>query len=1340
MRRRISLTLCILSVCWSYPTDSHADNRRQIDNKDGLSNSAVLSLGQNEQHILFFGTCDGLNIYNGHSIDVYRPTANGKNTLSGNIIEQIVTTRNGITWVMTNNNLNRFDLERGEVTRFPQFTGKLALFKDRHDRLYLYQYTDTLYRYDEQHNHFRPITFVKPPRLTFESLHDIKWDAQDRLWIYLRADKSYCYVPDGDAALRLDHEQSYPSTLRKAFSDGCGELIVDQTFNLFALDSIQGNRTLIVNFKEVMTGRDAINVITRSGDDYYIGFRTTGAIRIARTPDAPAGYTIEDLGLQCGVWSILPDNKQDIVWIGTDGEGVYMYTREKETVRSYLTADLCPQANKPVRALYKDSRNTLWIGTRGAGIAAIPHFNEPQRQAPRYYNEGNSALYDNSVYAFAPGRRNLLWIGSDGGLNYYSYTSGKIETLANPYNVEPLNFIHALCEVNDSTLWIATGGTGVVELKVCDYNGKLAKRSVRRLLHHSAQFTYNYFFSLYRDEQSLLFGNRGYGIFRYAPETDSLRSVYLDPNPNEQTHNEVFDLTKDSAGNLWIATSYGLICQQKNGDINLLEALNRFINSTIHSLQFTATGNLWLGTNKGIVRYNPADGTYQLYDSRSGLEVNEFCDGVSFYDETTRTPYFGGTNGIVTIRENAYDSPRQSFPIHFSDFRISGKTSNMNAYMKPAGDSQTLTLPYDRRFFSIDFSTPDYIYGNSCIFYYRMEPSSDAWMQTDHTLNFTNLRPGHYRLEVKYANRATGTESDVYPLSVHIVPPWYGSPVAYTIYILVALALIVLFIRYLFVRSKRKKEQEIKELEQAHQREVYESKLGFFANIASEFSTPLTLIFGPCDRIIETSPDKNSVRYAKVIRYNAEVLHGLTQEIVTFRSVESRTRQPYIETLDAGELIKKDSLTFVDRAYSHHIHFESAIPAPLQWNSDRFFLRTIVMNLLSYAFRHVNENGRLAIEVEAPGEELHLTFRYDGTMQEEEFRQTIDNHHLLQDFDSLTNIHRSRRRLGMATAHHMTHLLQGTLTATADRGEVTLSIALPSLPLDPRPTGVLNISPEEAVYISGASHPYTDEAQEFDITRQTLFLVGQNKEMRWLLTDLFRETYNLICLAESKEVATQLEEIQPDLIIYDIGNRRKEGPELTRRMKEDKRYAHIPIVLLTNEQNMEEQMKAIQAGAEMCIAKPFYGNYLTTVVAQLIQRRETLKDYFNSPRSAYEKSNAKLIHKEDKKFVEQVLELIYQNMGNVDLSAAFLAEKFNMSPRQLYRKLEEIDKTQSPTELIKECRLKVAQDLLINSKLSIDEVVYKVGYKSRSTFFKNFTAKYHCTPTEFRKQLEVEQS
>ena len=1331
----------IIVSCLLYcATASSAYNLRQISNKDGLSNSSILSLGQDKNHLMLFGTCDGLNVFDGKEIRIFRSTPS-EQTIAGNIIEKIIVTHADTYWVKTNSGLNKLNYQKGEVLLFPEFAGYNFIFTDQQNNLFVYDRAGNLHLFNERTKTFRQVLIHKSESIPFQDILDIKCDSDNRLWIFVKKDFCYCYTLHYDNTdqpyIDLYEKRLFKKKITHAFSNGDDECVVDENNDFYLVNSKQSQAKYIENIGWLTYWKGGITSIVKYKGDFFFSFQTEGAVKLTHTPNSNDPYTVTDLEIHCGVLCMMKDELQDIIWIGTDGQGIYRYTEEEYTLSSYLFSKISPKVQKPVRATVKDQYNNLWIGTRGDGVILFPSFPDPNEQ-PVYFSSANSPLNENSVYAFAPSRRNILWIGSDGGLNYYSYEKKQIQRIENPSQAESINFIHSLCETNDSTLWAATGGTGVLKIMLDSKQKVPTIKDIKRYIHKDTEFIYNYFFSSFHSQQSLLFGNRGYGVFSIPDGKDSLSNVYFNETPQEQATNDIFCMMQDKAGNIWLGTSLGLVEYTYKKEIRTFKELNEFINSTIHGIQADTDGNLWLSTNRGMVRYNPKNETYQLYGQEEGVDVIEYSDGASFCDEQNHTLFFGGINGFVSIHKEGTKRQSYMFPIVISSLNVLGESVMLSDFFSQEKEGRKLSLNYQQYSFTLRFSVADYIYSSSILLYYRFKEIDENWTKIENnTLNFNNIRPGEYTLEIKYINQAINKESEVFPIYIHITPPWYASILAYIVYSLLVLVCIFLIIYAILRRNRLKKERELKELEQAHQKEVYESKLDFFTNVAYEFSTPLTLIFGPCNRIISQCPDKNSVKYAKVIQRNAEILNDLTQEIVTFRSIESKERQPYIEQLPVGEIVSKDLITFVDQAYSNQILFEKEINPTLIWNSDRFFLRTIIINLLSNAFQHTDEQGKVSIRINVEEEKLSIAISYTGEISEQEIQTITDKHHLLANIKDTNDVKSLRNELGLTMSHNMVKVLQGELQVNMVEQNVCFFIKLPQLNPDIQQMKFFDIDPLHSAHLKMESNMEIKEtALEFNIVRQTLFLIEQNKEMLWFLIDIFHEDFNIIPIQNYTQTMQELKSFQPDLIIYDIAGNVTNGIELTGQLKNNKDYAHIPIILLSGERNMEEQIKGINAGAEMYIFKPFHSDHLRISVNKILNRKETLKTYFNSPKSAYDLSNAKLVHKEDKKFIEEILNIINANLDNKELSAAFIANELHTSMRHLYRKLSEIGEVRSIANLIKDCRLQVAKDLLINTKLSIDEIAYKSGFTARSTFFRCFTEKFHITPKEFRKQQE----
>ncbi len=574
---------------------------------------------------------------------------------------------------------------------------------------------------------------------------------------------------------------------------------------------------------------------------------------------------------------------------------------------------------------------------------------------------------------------------------------------------------------------------------------------------------------------------------------------------------------------------------------------------------------------------------------------------------------------------------------------------------------------------------------------------------------------------------------------IRIGDPWYASWWAYLIYALCLLLLAALLIRSFILRSKRKKQELLNEIEKRHQKNVFESKLRFFTNIAHEFCTPLTLIYGPCGRILSSKGlSKFVVDYVQMIQTNAERLNNLIHELIEFRRIETGNREVRVESLNVSSIVKGIAKTFVEMAKSRNITFLSKIPEQVMWNSDKGFLNTIIINLISNAFKYTPDGQSIKIEVDTSRENmLALRVANEGsTIKEKDFQYIFNRYAILDNFENQDEKNFSRNGLGLAISYNMAKLLNGTLKVenTSD-GWVMFTLTLPVMELT---TGVSETKRLMAEYIPKIdTQPILKLPQyEFDKMRPTLLVVDDEIEMLWFIGEIFSADFNVVTLQDPERLDQVMNEVYPNVIICDVMMPGMGGIELTRRIKSVKETAHIPIIVVSGRHEMEQQMEALSAGAEMYITKPFSAEYLRISVCQVIERKEVLKNYFSSPISSFEKSDGKLTHKESKKFLQSVLKIINDNITNKDLTPRYIADRLAISPRSLYRKMEEIGED-SPTDLIKECRLHIAKDLLLTTKKTIDEIVFDSGFSNKVTFFKVFREKYECTPKEFRmKHLE----
>lgn len=1319
-----------------------AYNLRQISNYDGLSNSAILSICQDKDGFMWFGSCDGLNMFNGLKIQVYKPTDNNNN-LSGNLIENIIDAEDGILWIHTNYGLNRFDKRKKQIKTYNQFKGRYLIQKDNKNNIFIIKEDNSIYYYNEKKEEFdrlplkglsydKILNFVvidnKIQIFTSDGTNPSYTIEDNNGSIHLLADKSFEHP---EKLLYCFYERDYPDKI----------FFIDESYTLYEYNIKDKKKYYITNIKNEIAKNGEVSSIIKHHNDYFIGFKTNGLLRLINTPDRMENYQIEDVGIKTGIFCLVKDKHQDLVWVGTDGQGVYMYSNDSYSIRSMVFNTFAGNIEKPVRALLLDKEKTLWIGTKGDGIVKIKNYNANQtlsRSSIEYSNTSNTSLADNSVYAFAKSNKNILWIGSETGLSYYSYRDKSIKKIDLSADGEPVKYIHSICELNDTTLWIATVGTGIVRATISGSGEVPVLRNTKRIKIREGKDSQNYFFTIYKeDESTLWFGNRGYGAFKLNTNTSEMDTIVFDKGVN-QTLNDIFSIEKDSNGNFWFGTSFGVVKYAAYKRKKVFNERNGFPNNTIHGILSDNKKNLWFSTNRGIIKFNIEQDNFQTFSSLNGLQIVEYSDGAYFRDEDSGTLFFGGVNGFISISETGMTQQEYLPPIQFDNLTIFGENKNIFDFLHTDNKGkETVELNYNQNFFSISFTALDYINGNNYAYYYKLEDLSSQWIDngTSNNMSFTSLSPGTYTLYIKYMNRLTGEESAIYSIIIKISPPWYMSIWAYIAYGILILSVIAFLIRAAIIRDKKKKYKSMMKLKQKHQEEVHESKLRFFTNIAHEFCTPLTLIYGPCSRILSHSgSDKFVIKYTQLIQRNAERLNDLIQDLIEFRRIETGNKAPQIELLSITNIADDVTNSFNDLAESKNIHFDRNIQSSLNWNSDKGFIYIILTNLISNAFKYTPANGIIKVNTCLQEESLMITVSNTGKgIKAEDLTKIFDRYSILDSFENRDGNKNdtSRNGLGLAISYNMVRLLDGTIEVNSIPNEWThFTVKLPEKEATAQGLDLAKALPE--INIRKEYEPAIELPQyAYDKFKPTILIIDDDIEILWFISEIFATEYNVIPVNKPLSIEEILSKVHPNIILCDVMMPDMDGITLAREIKANKKTAHIPMILISAKHTVEEQIEGLSSGAEMYIAKPFNTNYLRTSVAQLISRKEVLKDYFNSPLSAFDLAEGKLTHKENTKFAQEVYDIIEKNIMNSKLSAQFIASELNMSPRHLYRKLNEINSV-SPADMIRDSRLHIARNLLLNTKMTIDEVIYKSGFANRATFFRQFAMKYDCTPKEYR--------
>ena len=666
---------------------------------------------------------------------------------------------------------------------------------------------------------------------------------------------------------------------------------------------------------------------------------------------------------------------------------------------------------------------------------------------------------------------------------------------------------------------------------------------------------------------------------------------------------------------------------------------------------------------------------------------------------------------------------------------IFGKEYNIHEFLHEKKDKTILQLDYGQNFFCIDFMAIDYINGNNYSYSYKLEEVSNQWIEsgTSASAIFSNLAPEQYTLLVKYKNNMNGKESEPQALVIHITPPWYLSTWAYIIYSIL-IALLCFTAIYQTIRQYRRKQQRmIKKLNREKKEEIYESKLRFFTNITHEFCTPLTLIYGPCEKILAyPQADSYILKYGKMIQQNTEKLNSLILELLQFRKLETGNKTLSIQSLPVSEKLQGIAESFGELAENRELDYQLNIEPGIEWNTDISCFNKIANNLISNAFKYTPEKGSITVGLRVENRLLTLRISNSGKgIAKENLTKIFDRYKILDSFEM--NGANSRNGLGLAICKSMTNLLNGQISVDSVPNEITtFTVTLPELALTEQET---QQEVYEAPPLNVNAEPIELEKTiaNFDTSKQTIMIIDDDPSMLWFVSEIFVEEYNVLSFNNAKEALANLELRQPDLIISDVMMPEIDGLSFAQQIKQNKLWSHIPLILLSALHNEDEQVKGIESGAEAYITKPFNVKYLEKIVYRLIKRKSDLKEYYSSIFSSFKVENGNCIHKEDQEFLDKVIETIDKNISNPDLSVELLSSDLGYSTRQFYRKLKPITE-KSPSDIIKEYRLTIAERLLLTKNLTIEEIMDQTGFNNRGTFYKLFTSRFGMPPRQYREQ------
>ena len=540
-----------------------------------------------------------------------------------------------------------------------------------------------------------------------------------------------------------------------------------------------------------------------------------------------------------------------------------------------------------------------------------------------------------------------------------------------------------------------------------------------------------------------------------------------------------------------------------------------------------------------------------------------------------------------------------------------------------------------------------------------------------------------------------------------------------------------------FNLKKKKRELEIQNNKITVQRnqikKINEAKTNFFTGLSHEFKTPITLILSSIDSLSDNKNirDHKLLKEVGLIFNNSKRLLRLINQLIDFRKVEDKK---FILRASKTNLFQFSNTIFKDferEAQKRNIKFLLKTNNEyLDIYLDRNLMDKVYFNLLSNSFKFTPNNGSIIIEIEDIKDSnfVKIYFKDSGIgIPKEELNSVF------KPFYRGSNNNKSSSGIGLHLSKEFIELHKGSIIVNSNIGaefEITLykdNVHLSSDNIVYEPDIIDNNSLSFDLDYEDDAFTVQNDLNKDE--RDTILIIEDNIDLVKYLNGKFNIEYN-VSISNGSDSLEKAFEIVPDLIICDVNLPDKNGFEICHILKKDIRTSHIPTIILTAYDNKESYIRGLDSGADLFLTKPFSFAILHRSIKNLLYNREKLRKHYI--KNLYKTKPLEEIGLSEQGFIDRMNKHIYENIDDSSFTVEQLAVKLNISRVQLYRKIKSILNI-SISDYILNIRLEKAKKLILESKLSISEIAYSVGFSSPSYFSSSFKNKFGKTPKVFRK-------
>jgi signal transduction histidine kinase/ligand-binding sensor domain-containing protein/DNA-binding response OmpR family regulator len=1278
---------------------------------------------------MWFSSKDGLNRFDGQKYKIYKNNPNDSLSLGNNFVQAIYQDIDYNLWIGTDSYLYLFDYEN-----------------------------ETFHLFSVQSDLGVVIRF---------GVTSICSENDSILWFGTMRQGAFCYNKNSGKLrqyLPHKHNKSIQSeVVWQVFRDYSGTIWVGtrEGLNRYNRETDTFSAYTSQNSQNTLTNDEIFSIYEDSEGNLWVGTWSGGIACLDKSSHTFRSFlNTSKPPFVSKIRAIFEYDKFHLM-VGAD-DGLYLLNKQTgESQRMDNPKDFNSLSDQNVYTIYKDREGGIWIGTYFGGVNyMLPNANIIEHYYP---NLSPNSLSGKAVSQFCEDQNGNLWIATeDGGLNYFDTQTKKFTVFLSDGKANSLSYhnLHALL-LDDDKLWIGTFSRGldVLDLKSNRFKNYMYDKNDTTSLVDGCVF------SLYKDSRNDIYVGTPYGLCRYNRTKNNFVRLHEVPDfiydIKEDTHgylwiasyangvyrlnyetgiwknythnpadeksvafNKLTGIHIDSKDHLWFATEGGGICKYnyESDDFTTINESDGLPNNVIYSILNDKYGNIWLSSNRGISRLNPNTMQIKTYTNEDGLQGNEF-NYSSGYKSRNGLFYFGGINGF-----NVFDPDKLSENSHVPSVVITSLEVLDDGNTRKIKVTEPVKLRYNQASFRIGFVSLSFQAPEKNKYAYLLEGMDTKWTElgTQRTISFINLPPGKYIFHVKGSNNDDVWNEEGASVEIIILPPFWKSTLASVFYLVLLLILGFFAFRYYTNYNRQKQQRKLDAFRREKNKEMYESKINFFTNIAHEIRTPVSLIKAPLECIVNSDDGTEETKEnLAVIGKNTDRLLELINQLLDFRKIEENLYKLRFTQVNVNELLTGIYFRFKPASESRRITIELQLP-PQQVlaYADKEALTKIISNLLSNALKYTNTTIHISLteDKSVSGDYFEISMSDDGIGIPDEMKTLVFEPFFQIESDETAD-RKKGTGIGLALTKQLVERHEGKISIMDNAGKgVVFVVRIPNyLDKIQNETEKITDSQEDILAASSSVHP----------DKTVILIVEDNEDLRSFIAKNLKKNYSVFTAANGKYALEILEQEPVDLIVSDIVMPEMDGLEFSRIVKQDEQFSHIPVILLSAKTNTQTKVQGLEQGADSYIEKPFSIDYLKAQISSLIENRKIILEKFSkSPVVPY----GSIAHtKRDEVFLNRLNEEIEQHLSDEQFSIEKLAVSMSMSQSNLQRKIKGLT-GMVPNDYIRITKLKKAAQLLKSSEYRINEICYIVGFSSPSYFSKCFQKQFGLLPKDFYKK------